>query len=288
MCGRLLKGEPMDFSTREVAILIWSIILVLWTASHQSVRTSFLQVFKSAMNRSILGFVGLVATYTFAEVYLLYSLGLWSTELLKTTLGWFALTGLTSGANALTSYDNPSYGKHVKDSLRIAVFLELVFGKFTFSLPVELVLVPFVTLVTLLAAVNDMRNKDPLVKRFLAGVQVVVGLIVLIVAGVHAVREFSAVANPGVLMEFLLPPVLSFLFIPAMYLIVLYARYEWLFLKIQGERKFRWYARLRLLRLLGAHPKSILAFGRKYAFVLPGIRTRDELQKLLEGKVSAI
>jgi hypothetical protein len=278
----------MDFNTREIAIAIWFAVLILWTATYKPVRASFLQVVKSAMHRTILGFVGLLAVYTFAEVYLLHSFGLWSMALLKTTLGWFALTGLTSGVNALTSYDDPPYGKHVKDSLRIAVLLEFVSGEFTFSLPVELVLVPFVTLIALMATVNDMRNKDPHVKGFLSGVQVVVGLVIAASVGMRVIQDFSTFATSTTLMKFLLPPILSLLFIPAIFLIVLYARYEWLFLKIRGERKFRWYARLRLLRRLGVHPRRILAFGRKHAFVLPGIRTRTELQELLEGKTADV
>lgn len=275
----------MDLSTREIAILVWSVAFLAWSATHRSIRESFLKVLKSAANKTILTFVALLAAYAFVEVYVLHSVGLWSMELLKTTLGWFALTGLTSGGNALTSYDEPPYGKHVKDSLRIAVILELLLGKFTFSLPVELIFVPFLVLVTLMATVNEIRNKDPLVQRFLNGVQVFVGLIVFTIAAARALREFSVVANPVVLMEFLLPPILSLLFIPALFLIVLFARYEWLFLKIRGDTQFRRYAKLRFLRLLGPRPRTVLEFGRKHAFVLPSIRTRDELQQLIDGRL---
>lgn len=278
----------MDINTREIAILIWSGVFALWAASHQSIRASFWKFLKGAANRTILTFVGLLAAYTLLEVWLIDSVGLWSMELLKTALGWFVLTGLTSGVNALTSYEDPPYGKHVRDSLRIAVILELVMGKFTFPLPVELVLVPFVVLVGLMVTVNEIRNKDPLVHRFLNGLQVVVGLFIFTLAAARAVREFSVLAKPVVLMEFLLPPILSLLFIPAMFLIVLFARYEWLFLKLQGDKQFRRYAKLRLLRLLGPQPRKVLAFGRKHAFVLPSIRTRAELEELIEGRLAAV
>jgi hypothetical protein len=276
----------MDINTREIAILIWSAVFALWAASHQSIRASFWNVIRGAANRTIFTFIGFLAAYTIIEVWLLDSVGLWSMELLKTALGWFVLTGLTSGGNALTSYDDPPYGKHVRDSLRVAVILELVMGKFTFSLPVELILVPIVVLVGLLVAVNEMRSKDPLVQRLLIGFQVVVGLLIFAFASARAVREFSVLAKPVVLMEFLLPPILSLLFIPALFLIVLFARYEWLFLKIRGDKKFRRHAKLRLLSVLGPRPRKVLAFGRKHAFVLPSICTRAELEDLIQGRLA--
>jgi hypothetical protein len=216
----------MNVSTRELALLVWAAVFVLGMATFQPVRAAFVDLVKSALDRKILTFVVLLAVYTFVEVYVLHLVGLWNEALLKTTSGWFVLTGVSSGATSLSTHDDPQYRKHIISGLRVAVLLEIIFGKFTFSLPVELLLVPFVTGLGLLTSVNDSHFKHLGLKRLLIGVQTSVGLILLTGAGIRAIQDFSVVADPLLLMEFLLPPILSLLFIPAMYLSAVYSRHE--------------------------------------------------------------
>jgi hypothetical protein len=77
-----------------------------------------------------------------------------------------------------------------------------------------------------MAAVAEIRHKGEPVAQLLICLQASIGFIILCVAGVRISREYSLIRNSDIVAELLLPPVLSLLFVPAMYMIVLYARYE--------------------------------------------------------------
>lgn len=237
----------MGLSTREISVLVWSLVAFLCVASVPSVRAALLNVLKAATHRKILALLGLLAAYAAAEVYLLHTASVWKPAFLKTTLLWFVFTGISSGSGALSGFKSPSYSKPVRDGLHVMVLAELLIGLTTFSLSVELVLVPFATFVVLLASFAELKQKGEPVQRFLAGVQTLLGLTVLTIAVLRVSHQYASLANADALVEFLLPPLLSVMFIPAMFAAVVYARYDWLFLKLQGEASFRRRAKWRLV-----------------------------------------
>jgi hypothetical protein len=273
-------GGVMDLTTRELSIIFWSIVVLAWAISKAEDRSPFYNLLKIAAAPFFLGFFGSLALYATGEVFLLYSLGLWKSSLLKTTLVWFVVIAVSSSRSAIVEFDDPPYWKPVVDGLRVMVLLEIVASLTTFPLPVELVLIPLATLLTLFTVLAKRRSVEaPNVKVFNA-VLVYVGLFMLGIGTVRVIGEFHLVGS-GVLFDFFLPPLLSLLFIPAVYCSAMYSRYDWLFRKIQGERKYCWYAKYRMVRLLRFKPKRVVEFGRRFAFELPMVRTREEFDVLI-------
>lgn len=272
----------MDLTTRELSIIICTTAVLVWAISKVKDRSPLHNLLKTAAAPSLLGFVGLLTLYATAEVFLLHSMGLWGPSFLKTTLIWFVVTAISSGATAMTGFDDPPHWKPVVDGLQIMVLLEIIAGITTFSLPVELVLMLVVTLLAILDAVAEMQDATKPVARVCNSILAAFGLAMFSIGIGRLIKEFHTL-GPGVLIEFALPPVLSLLFIPAMYCTVVYARYVWLYQKLQGMERYRSYAKWRLLRLLGFKPKIILAFGRRYAFDLPAVRSREEFDRLMRG-----
>jgi hypothetical protein len=276
----------VELTSREIAVLVWLGVFFLVAARQPSIRSSFLDVLRAAAHRQIVGLALLMAAYVAAEVWLLDALSLWTGAYLKETLLWFGFTALASGGRSVAGFQDPPYRATVLDGLKIMVVIEFVFGLVPFSLPVELLLVPSVGLLVLLIEVGRLRNDEASQQTvaFLTSIQALVGLAILGFGLRRAITDFALLADPSILVSFFLPPLLSLLFLPAMFLLVLYSRYQWLFAKVQGDSAYRRYARWQFIRRLGLRPQAVLEFRRRHAFALPAIHCRTDLDALLMGE----
>jgi len=271
----------LNLSTREIAILAWSVPVVIWAARQPGVREPIRNALRIAAERRMLTFFLFLSLWTWLEVMALRSIGAWAPSQLKETIVWFALVGTVGGVRAQASFENPDYRRLAIQSLSGAVVVEFLVGLVPFRLPVELVLVPLVGALSLLVGVASPREGHAQVKKTLEGLLAVIGLGVGVGAAIQAWRTYGSLSGPDVLRSFIVPPALSVLFLPVIYLLVLQARLTWLFGKLRGTWAYRTYARVRLTLRLGLRPQRILDFGRRHAFELPAIKTIRELEELL-------
>ena len=83
-------------------------------------------------------------------------------------------------------------------------------------------------------------------------------------------------------------PILSVLFTPLIYLLLLYARYEdlfvWLIMGPEKDWAVKWYAKWRLIRHLGLNVYKVSTFIRTHATDLMKIKSMDEVDRILATK----
>lgn len=251
-----------------------------------SLRESFADVLRAGANRHIASFIVFLALWTGGAAYLLRSVGLWSMAHMKETAIWFVSVATVTGLQALTSYANPRYRRAVLDGLKLTVLVEFLVALAPFHLAVELVLVPILAILGLMAGLAGTRAEWSSVKKLLDGLLGVAGLVIVLAAGWQTMAAVGQLDGPSLLRSFLLPPLLSALLIPAIFLLVVQARFEWLFGKIRGPWHYRLYARIRLAVKLGPAPQTVMDFGRRYAFDLPHVRTGRALEAMLRNPPS--
>ena len=270
-----------DLTTRELAVVLWTAVLFVWGLSHGPVRATLADVIKATLVRPILTFFVFLGIWTAGSAWLLHAVGLWTTSQLKETGLWFLFTGTVAGIDAATGYEDPDFRKAIREGLGVFVLVAFVVEANPFSLPVELVLVPSLGVVAILHGYAEGMGTHPEVKRLLEVVMAVAGLTILGFAGARAWSDFASLKSLDSARSLLVPPLLSVLHLPALFVIVIQARYDWLFGKIQGGWWYRTYARARLALLLGPRPKKVLEFGRRHAFDLPHLRTTEQLEAML-------
>ena len=272
----------IELSNREIAgaILLLAAGGLVWIAGPK-VRSSVASVIRSAAQPGLIALAAGLVLYGALEVYLLHELGYWNSDLLKVTLVWFVVAGVPNGFRGLTSYKRPPYWQVVRDGLRVIVVVEFVLSLFTFGIGAEILLLTVGTLLAILLGAADQKPKHGSAKKALEAIQVLFGSVLLVAVARRLWSEYGVLADPAVWAEFFLPPVLSLLFIPAVFLMFLFAKLEWLFGKVRGSPSFRRRARLRLFLFLGPRPEAILRFGRAVAFTLPHVRDLEGLEELI-------
>ena len=273
-------------SSREIAVAFWTVAVLIGVLSAKNVRASALVAVRQALFTKLV-FVWLsLAAYSLILVIGLREFGLWNSALLKDTLIWFVFCAITYPLQ----FHDPQKASRVfrvlfRDSLSVLIVVEVLVETYTFSLPIELIIVPSVTLIAMVGTVAEMSEEDKLVGRILENIQAVVGIAILMIA----VRQ--AAADPGhifvaTLLSSLIVVVLSLACWPYICFLRLAFAYETLLSRIGWKkdvsRVFRHFAAFNIVRFLQFRSAAVAPFIRRNAFKLNNVVDKDTLQVLLD------
>lgn len=271
------------FTTREIAIAAWLVVLLGWGLTKTWFRPSAASVVRAAFQWKIVAVVLALATYTVGVVFVLAYFGLWTLTLMKDTVLWFLFAGIvTAFRSAMNSTEGSLWRQVMSDQLKIVIVFEYIVGTYTFSLAWEVVLQPALAIIVILHAVAESREEYAPAESLLAWLQVFIGLTILFFAASRAIGDQHGVET---IRSIALGPILSILFIPAVYGLTLATTYESLFvlLRMGPEKSLRFhlYARWCLVRKLGLDRSRVLRFTRERGLRLSTLRTREELNAML-------
>ncbi len=213
------------FNNREIATVIWIVLIFGWALFQPNVRTAFSGVIRAFFQLKILVFVGLMIIYVAAVVAGLYAVHFWNVALLKDTVLWLCFTGMVMAANLVTSKTREGiFRKIVADNVKVIVLIQFLVNTHTFSLVGELVFVPFVTLVAMLETVASLDKRYSSVAKFMSGLQIAIGIVILVFAGLKVISDYENLLTIDALRSLLLAPMLSILFWPFIYLMLLLSK----------------------------------------------------------------
>lgn len=238
-------------NNRELAVTVWLAIVLAAGLRSADIRGSLVGVLGSLAHPKLLVPSLLGAGYVGLLVIGLRRVGIWAPALLKDTVFWFVFTGATTAFYLIGKWKGESILRHfAADAVKITVVIEFLTSEYTLPLPAELVLVPVLFALGGMSAVADTDPKYAAVKRLLAWVQASLGLLIVGVAVRQAVADWRSLETIATLWKFLLPLLLSLLFVPFAYVLVLYSLYDSLFARLHigspHDAAFRARARRRL------------------------------------------
>lgn len=231
-----MKYIPDIFSNREIAILIWLIALLLFFILNKTTREPSGGLIKLFFGRQIFTIFCLMTLYVFGIIYLLYKLSFWNNELIKDTVFWFCTVAIVMFFNT-NKVDNKKYFKKILlDAIKWTGIIEFVMNFYTFSLPVELILVPLLTLIgatKVFAEVSRQKieNREQVIK-LLENILSIIGILFILFVIYKTIAEYNQLFTFINLKSLLLPPILTVLFLPFIYFLALYMKYETLFIRI--------------------------------------------------------
>lgn len=198
------------FNTREIATGIWSGIVIVVALASPSVRKSLFDVVKAFFTKGILIPLGLMLVYIVGVIYELHELGLWGIEQLKPTILWVLTAGFFTFFSLNKIADNQNYfSTALKDNFKIILILEFIVTFYTFSLWVELLIIPFTAILGMMLALAERKKEHAILKIWIERILAIFGFSIMSYAAYRLLGEFSDFAKMETLTDFLLPPVLS-------------------------------------------------------------------------------
>jgi hypothetical protein len=245
------------FDTRELAIVVWLVILagcvVVWPKTRPSVGS----VLRTAASRQIASILALMVLYVAAVVFALLKAGVWTNDMIGGTVFWFF------GPATILFFRVPQAGKDphffrrvLRSTLRFTAVVGFLVNLYPLSFLAEFLLLPVFALLGCLLVVAATKPEFKPVKALVNGV-VVTGGVVFFVYGLYRVTEDPGhFATMGTLQGFLLPAVLTTAFFPFLYALGTFMIYDGLFTwlrlwLLREDDGLRRRARRRLLRACG-------------------------------------
>lgn len=228
------------FNNREIAVGLWLIALIIFAASKKVVRSSFTNVLKAFFNLKIVIPLLLSFVPSILVVWLLAYLDIWDLSVLKETIYWVIGTGIIMFGKFNNVKDVKTlYKQTAKETLALVVVMEFIIWLYVFPLWAELILVPFVTFIVLLSTMSKYMKTDgiELTRKVLNGTQVFIGLLILLFAFIGFLKSPATLFTFQNLELFLLTIVLSLTYVPSVYFIALYSKYELVFNRIDHPMK---------------------------------------------------
>lgn len=143
----------------------------------------------------------------------------------------------------------------IKEHFRVLVIIEFMINFYVFSLPVELIVFPLLSLLGVMIVISEAKKEYEQARKLLNLINSTVGLYLLIHVFYMVITDFSNFAKYENLQTFIIPILLSILFLPFVYFMTLFINYETLFIRLSFVTK----------------EKTILSYAKKMFIITFGI-----------------
>lgn len=245
-----------SISNREWAALLWFTVLIVAINVKKSIRDSFAGVLRAFFQPLIVVPLLLAAIYATGEIYLLRHVGWWSLANLKSTVLWLITFAFVTMFEVASIKDKRvGLGKITRNIITVTSIFLFITELHSFSLPVEIIALPFVTFIVLTAEVAKLKPEHAPVSKILGTVVVLIGLSYLGFSVWMTFKEFDHTVTWANALELLIPIIISVGFFPFLYAWRIYAAYNAAFVAISIfglDEKFVPYARwLAITRIRG-------------------------------------
>ncbi len=282
------------FNNREIAVITWTIILVIGLILNKKIqdsffdkdlkRTLFLPI-KFFFNPKIIIPILLFISYISFIVFFLEEVGLWEFYLLKETILWVFFAGVISLFRFGSSRKSVSLFKEtILDNIKIVIIFEFIINAYTFSFVGEMFLVPIVSIIGFVDGFSDSDDELRVIKKITSPILAVAGWGVLFFTLFQAISDFRNFGSLENLKSFILPIFLTISSLPYLYFYCLLIDYEQLFMRVEigfeNSSKFKrkikrnifWHCNLNLKKT-----NKALNMG---LFNLMGIKNETDLEEM--------
>jgi len=275
------------FNNREIATGFWLLLFLVWALQKANIRKSIVALLRAFFRFKVLLPVFLMVFYTAATVTLLAFVGLWKISLLKDTIVWYCISAMAMMMRFATSDKVENiFHKVLVDSIKVVILLEFFVNTYTLSLPAELIILPILALIAMFDAVASLDKKYSAVARLTKGMQVVIGLVILVIALSRAISDLRNLQSLDTVRSIALAPLLSMILSPFLYVMVLIMKYELLFLRldfgIEKEKGLKRYARRCIIMHTGLSLKRLQHLLTNHAVDLMDIQTKADVDCLVQ------
>ena len=283
----ILDYVNKTFNNREIALISYLLIFIIWALTQKKIRKSFMPVVKAIMAWKILASIFALVIYVALVVYGLFKIGLWDKSLIKDSIYWTLGVGLV----IMMSFDKALKEEHyfknlVKENFKVLLIIEFIVGLYVFGIITEFILMPFVILFSMLLGYTEIYKEHEQVRKLINGLFGILGTVYLIYSGYHIYSDFNGFATTGNLKKFIFPILMSILFLPFAYTYALLVHFESLFVRLGfflKDKKLRRFAKWRILLSVNF---SILRLKR----MTPGMlfidcKTKNDIKEEIRNKL---
>lgn len=283
----------MPLNARQLAIAVWLGVLVAFCLLRRDLRRSVFGLLRLGLDPALLVPAVLSVAWVAGVVLGLRSVGLWSLSLLWDTLA-FAFVGTTIlvwRMNESKDYSRQFYGRIVWRSLGLSVLISAIGNNYTFSIYVELLLVPWLLLLGGMLGLAQASEEHANLRRPLEILISATGLAMLVRAFAGAVADYDGFLSILTVQSLLLLFALTAAYVPYLFLVRVWMTYDSALVPLRlGEKKairVRLYARAKVAVKFKLDLAKVERFRTTVAWQLRDCTTRAAVDAVLESDSEA-
>ena len=269
------------FNNREIAFAILFLVFIIFLIVYKKTFIKSIKLLlKAAINKHLLKVYFFMFSYIFVVFYLFYLGNIWDRSLLKDSIFWSLGTAfiMLMNANKITKEPN-FFKKSALDNIKFMIILEFIIALHPFSLLWELFLQFIIILffvINIYISINLKENEKHINLYKTTNVLLKFFGSIFIIASIYkTVINIEIFFILNVLRSFLFSPVMTILFLPFLYFVVLYMKYGTYYSSIRSrlndDKKLFRYAKFRIFIYNGFNLKKL----KKFTIEIPSYRFND-------------
>lgn len=216
-------------NSRQMALIIWAALLLVYLLIRgPAVRKSTATVVRTMVGTRVLVPALLLVATVVALLYAASKFGLWDISRATDTAFWFGSAfALLLNMSRVTEGDR-YIRRTIGELCGIALVLEVVLEVSVLSLPVEMILVPVITIVALMQVVANANPEHHAILGCLGWALGLIGVALATVSVYRVVTDFDRLDLDALGRQALLPIWATLGVLPFIYALGVYSKYEWI------------------------------------------------------------
>lgn len=223
------------FSNREIAIIIWINLFLLYCLIKTDIRKPLKNLIKAAFNKKLILLYIIIYSYIAILIYILYKIKYWNIYFIKDTLIWLITVPIFSIMKA--EEDSKKYFKEtLKSCFEIYILIEFIGVNYPFSIWIELIIIPIVILFSLVGEFAEKFGGTKEVSTFAYVIVIIISIFAFIHSIKLAIIDIENIFTIETLKNIIYIPLLTIFYMPMTYLILVFMNYETLWVKINCKK----------------------------------------------------
>lgn len=219
------------FSTREIAAIFWLVVFCIYILINKEIRKAAYRVIIALGNKYVVFAILSLFVYTSLITYFpLYVCGAWDGSMIKDTCIWFLFTALSLLFNVNKARDFTFFKRIITDNIKVIIIVEFLFNFYTFSLVVELIMLPILTFLIIVQTYAEIyQQQEPKYKATTSYIKKILSLIgygIFIYVIWMAIKDYGNLLLIYNVKILLLLIFLTLLSIPCFYIVALILEYD--------------------------------------------------------------
>jgi hypothetical protein len=230
------KGRVEMFSSREIAGFIWLSIFLIYILISKNTRKYVFEILKAFLKLTCTSLGLFIVIYIGAFTSITYYFNLLGLLFIKNYTIWIIL-GLFPLIDKMVTKVSTNIKEIVSDIVKFSIIPMFIINEYTFSLPVEVILLPAIVLFTLLIVVADTDEKNNQIKRISEIVLSIIGLGIVFYAFRSFIINFKDIKQASFWESMFCEVFFVFLHLPLLIITTFFIIYEEIIIRTRFDSK---------------------------------------------------
>lgn len=276
------------FTNREVVSIALLILLISWGLFYKNVRSQIPNFIKCLFAWKLV-VVFLYAAIVFVGIMFLISKFI-SIDIytIKDSIIWFFSIGLGlifGNLNGSKFSKKEIINNVIIDPLKLTVLIQFLVSSYVFPIYVEVIQVPLLTIVVVCEAYSKDKKEYESANKVFNKIMALTGWYLLIYVVSCAIVDYKSIFTVKYLISYFLPTLLTLLYLPFAYIIVIISKYELQFLRYDriDNKKLIGLLKLRVVLYAKFSIKKIDGLCSVLNYNYDGINTKNDIKEYIKS-----